>query len=82
MTEDDEFPLVPFLFGSDGENLYDSSAIGEWLDQRSAAPTPLIPADPNLAFVVKLLDEFADEWMLYLVHYSRWKVSAHDNNAG
>lgn len=82
MTEDDEFPLVPFLFGPNGENLYDSSAIGEWLDQRSAAPTPLIPADPALRFVVKLLDEFADEWMLYLVHHFRWKVSATDNNAG
>lgn len=82
MTEDDEFPLVPFLFGPDGENLYDSSAIGEWLDQRSAAPTRLIPQDPALRFVVKLLDEFADEWMLYLVHHYRWKVSAADNNAG
>lgn len=82
MTEEDEFPLVPFLFGPDGENLYDSSAIGEWLDQRSPAPTPLIPADPALRFTVKLLDEFADEWMLYLVHHYRWKVSAQDNNAG
>ncbi len=82
MTEDDEFPLVPFLFGPDGENLYDSSAVGEWLDQRSAASTSLIPADPALRFTVKLLDEFADEWMLYLVHHYRWKVSAQDNNAG
>jgi hypothetical protein len=32
MTGLDEFPLVPFLLGPDGENLYDSSAIGEWLD--------------------------------------------------
>src|SRR5262249_23195280 len=37
-TADDEFPLVPFLFGPGGENLYDSSAIGEWLDLRTAAP--------------------------------------------
>lgn len=82
MTEDDEFPLVPFLFGPDGENLYDSSAVGEWLDQRGGAPTRLIPEEPALRFVVKLLDEFADEWMLYLVHHYRWKVSATDNNAG
>jgi glutathione S-transferase len=31
---------------------------------------------------VRLLDEFADEWMLYLVHHFRWKVSAADNTAG
>ncbi len=32
-TELDEFPMVPFLFGPGGENLYDSSAIAEWLDR-------------------------------------------------
>lgn len=80
-TDEDEFPLVPFLFGPAGENLYDSTAIGEWLDQRIAAPR-LIPADPALDFCVRLLDEFADEWMLYLVHHYRWKVSAADNTAG
>src|SRR5690349_20597465 len=81
-TEDDEYPLVPFLFGPEGENLYDSTAIGEWLDTRFPSDVPLIPPDPALAFVVRLLDEFADEWMLYLVHHFRWKVSAADNNAG
>lgn len=80
-TEDDEFPLVPFLFGPGGENLYDSSAIGEWLDRRFPE-TALIPPDPALNFCVRLLDEFADEWMLYLVHHGRWKMSAADNNAG
>jgi len=82
MTGDDEFPLVPFLFGPAGENLYDSSAIGAWLDARCGSPGSLIPADPALRFLVQLLDEFADEWMLYLVHHFRWKVSAADNDAG
>jgi glutathione S-transferase len=80
-TDEDEFPLVPFLFGPQGENLYDSSAIGEWLDQRAAAPA-LMPRDAALAFCTRLLDEFADEWMLYLVHHGRWKISAADNDAG
>jgi glutathione S-transferase len=80
-TGEDEFPLVPFLFGPQGENLYDSTAIGEWLDQHFAR-LALIPLDPALDFCVRLLDEFADEWMLYLVHHYRWKVSAADNTAG
>ena len=80
-TDEDEFPLVPFLFGPQGENLYDSTAIAEWLDQHFAS-LALIPPDPALAFCVRLLDEFADEWMLYLVHHYRWKVSAADNTAG
>lgn len=80
-TSEDEFPLVPFLFGPSGENLYDSTAIGEWLDQHFAK-LALLPKDPALDFCVRLLDEFADEWMLYIVHHYRWKVSAADNTAG
>jgi glutathione S-transferase len=80
-TDEDEFPLVPFLFGPNGENLYDSTAIADWLD-RHFANLALVPPDPALAFCVRLLDEFADEWMLYLVHHGRWKLSAADNDAG
>ncbi len=80
-THEDEFPLVPFLFGPRGENLYDSTAIGEWLDQHFAK-LALLPKDPALGFCVRLLDEFSDEWMLYIVHHYRWKVSAADNTAG
>ncbi len=82
----DEFPLVPYLFGPAGENLYESSAIAEWLDTRAPAPRPrgeLIPRDdPAAAFVVHLIDEYADEFGLYLIHHQRWKVSARDNRAG
>lgn len=83
----DEFPLVPFLFGPDGENLYDSSAIGTWLDARCRPPnqrvTPLLPVDdPALRFSVRLVDEALDEVGLYLVHHNRWVVAARDNGAG
>lgn len=86
MTELDEFPLVPFLFGPDGENLYDSSAIAEWLDTRAVPPGPRhspIPVDdPAATFVAHLIDEYADEFGLYMAHHLRWKVSAADNDAG
>lgn len=82
----DEYPLVPFLFGPAGENLYDSSAIGAWLACR---PTPggretpsLLPHDPALRFAVRLVDEALDEVGLYLVHHNRWVVAARDNGAG
>lgn len=80
----DELPLVPFLFGPAGENLYDSTAIGLWLDAGGATRTaPLVPAaDPALAFAVRLVDEALDEVGLYLVHHQRWVVSARDNDAG
>lgn len=82
----DEFPLVPYLFGPNGENLYDSSAIAEWLDQHAPLPfqrPKLIPAENEAAqFLCHLIDEFADEFVLYLVHHNRWQQSAKNNNAG
>lgn len=81
MTAEDEFPLVPFLFGPDGENLYDSTAIAEWFDQRTGASRRLLPDDSVAHFVAALIDDYADEFGLYMVHHNRWKVSALDNDA-
>ena len=86
MTDLDEFPQVPFLFGPNGENLYDSSAIGVWLDRHAPLEnrgSKVFPEeDPAISFVIRLIDEYADEYGLYMVHHFRWKVSAADNNAG
>ncbi len=81
-TELDEFPAVPFLFGPGGENLYDSSAVGAWLDRERPGDSPLLPTqDPALHFALRLVDEALDELGLYLVHHNRWVVSARDNVA-
>jgi len=86
MSELDEFPLVPFLFGPNGENLYDSSAIGVWLDREAPLENRFArfypEDDPALDFTNWLIDEYADEYGLYIVHHFRWKVSARDNVAG
>lgn len=82
LSEDDEYPLVPYLFGPGGENLYDSSAIAEWLDRDLPAAQKLIPVEPLAAFVTRLIDDYADEFLLYVVHHQRWVVSARDNDAG
>ncbi len=83
MTELDEFPQVPFVFGPGGENLYDSSAIGVWLDGLPSDVAPLLPADdPALELALRLVDEALDEVGLYLVHHNRWVLAARDNDAG
>lgn len=87
MSQQDEFPLVPFLFGPDGEALYDSTAIAHWLEQENinTSNKTLFPAratDAKLDFLQHLIDEFFDDWGLYLVHHNRWKVACLDNNAG
>lgn len=84
---DAEFPAVPYLFGPAGESLYDSSAIGVWLDRagspRAVGVTDLLPGDdPALRLAIRLVDEYLDEFGLYLVHHNRWVVSARDNDAG
>lgn len=85
MTAEDEFPLVPFLFGPNGENLYDSTAIGHWLDEQSPvrdrADGLVARAPEPVRAAIELIDEYADEWGLYLVHHHRWVVSARTCNA-
>ena len=79
----DEYPLVPYLFTADGAIHHDSSGIAGWLDAEPPADAePLIPREPLLAFVCKLIEEALDEVGLYLVHHHRWVVSRGDNDAG
>ncbi|MDP3857011.1 MAG: glutathione S-transferase C-terminal domain-containing protein [Stagnimonas sp.] len=79
----DEYPLVPYLFTADGAIHYDSSGIAGWLDAEPPGDAePLIPREPALAFVCKLIEEALDEVGLYLVHHHRWVVSRGDNDAG
>ena len=85
MDEDDEFPLVPYVFNSKGENFYDSSAIAQWVEQHQLGnhqSSLYCPEDPGLDFIIRLVDEYADDFGLYMAHHHRWKVSAVDNNAG
>jgi glutathione S-transferase len=79
----DEYPSMPF-FSEDGEGFhYDSSALGHWLDDRSAADQlPLFPAEPPLRFIAQLIDEAFDEYGLYMVHHMRWVGSATDTAMG
>ncbi|MCC6849829.1 MAG: glutathione S-transferase [Deltaproteobacteria bacterium] len=79
----DEYPLVPFLVVDDRRVLYDSSALAQWIDDRLPAPHGrLVPTDPAVAFVARLVDEALDELGLYLAHHNRWVLSATTNDAG
>lgn len=82
LTPEDELPLVPYVFGPAGENLYDSTAIAHWLDLALEGHRKLVPGDPAAAFIAQLVDDYADELLLYVVHHNRWVLSAADNDAG
>ncbi|MBI4510832.1 MAG: glutathione S-transferase family protein [Deltaproteobacteria bacterium] len=78
----DEYPLVPYLVEDDRRVLYDSSAIGRWIDATFKGLPLLFPSDPATSFVAQLIDEAFDEFGLYMLHHNRWVVSASDNDAG
>jgi glutathione S-transferase len=78
----DEYPLVPFVVEDRTRVLYDSSAIGVWLDETQRPPTKLLPEHPETRWAARLIDEAFDEFGLYMLHHNRWVVSACENDAG
>lgn len=78
----DEYPLVPYVIDGAGRVLYDSSAVGRWLDVTAAGAPPLFPEPRALRFAAILVDEAFDELGLYVLHHNRWVVSGADNDAG
>jgi glutathione S-transferase len=79
----DEYPAVPFYTQDRRQFHYDSSSLARHLDARRALQSPpLIPQDPQLAFICQLLDEAFDEFGLYMVHHMRWVGSARTTPMG
>ncbi len=66
-----KLPLIPAVETPEGEGLQDSTPILEALEARFPEPS-IHPADPALAFVSALVEEFGDEWgNKWMFHY-RW----------
>jgi len=79
----DEYPAVPFYTEDGTQFFYDSSGLALHLDQHAQRhESPLVPTDPALAFVSRLIDEAFDEFGLYMVHHNRWVTSAKTNKMG
>ncbi|MEM8661939.1 MAG: glutathione S-transferase C-terminal domain-containing protein, partial [Pseudomonadota bacterium] len=75
----DEYPAVPF-YSFDGKAIfYDSSGLAQHLDALRLSHLPLLPDDPAIQFLCRLIDEAFDEFGLYMVHHNRWVTSASTN---
>ena len=75
--------LPTFLFeeGGDTQAVCDSTPIIRRLEEAYPGRS-VIPADPALAFIDYLLEDFGDEWCTkYMFHY-RWYFEADADNAG
>ena len=67
-----KLPLVPLVVTPDGEGVQDSTPILERFEASYREPS-VVPADPALAFVSALLEEYGDEWgNKWMFHY-RWR---------
>lgn len=67
-----KLPLVPLVVTPEGEGVQDSTPILERFEASTPEPST-IPADPALAFISALLEEYGDEWgNKWMFHY-RWR---------
>lgn len=62
---------MPAVQLPDGRWMTDTSPIIEWLESEFPDP-PIIPADPALAFICHLIEDYADEWLWRPAMYYRW----------
>jgi len=66
-----KLPIVPTVATPDDEGEQDSTPILERAEARFPEPS-MHPADPTLAFLSALLEEFGDEWGNKLMFHHRW----------
>lgn len=66
-----KLPLVPLVVTPEGEGVQDSTPILERFEATTRPST--IPADPALAFLSALLEEYGDEWSNKWMFHYRWR---------
>ncbi len=68
-----KLPLIPVVATPEDEGLQDSTPILDAIEVRHPEPS-IHPADPALAFLSALLEEFGDEWgNKWMFHYRWWR---------
>lgn len=65
------FPTLPVLVTASGFAVHDTTPMMEALEADSPEPSAL-PSDPALAFLVSVLEEYADSWLSKTVYHYRW----------
>lgn len=65
------FPTLPVLVTASGFAVHDTTPMMEALEADSPEPSAM-PADPTLAFLVCVLEEYADAWLAKTVFHYRW----------
>jgi glutathione S-transferase len=69
---------VPAIELSDGRFMTDTTPMIAWLEGRHPEP-PVIPLDPLQAFVSRLLEDYAEEWLWRPAMHYRWSYPGDRN---
>ncbi len=64
-------PIMPIVLTPDDRVMQDTTPIMEWFE-KEYSEKPAIPEDPRLAWLMWLLEEFSDEYLLRLTMRKRW----------
>ncbi len=62
---------VPAVRTADNQWLFDSTPTILWFEEHYTA-APVLPPDPALAFLVRLIEDYADEWLWRPAMWWRW----------
>ncbi|MGB5811425.1 MAG: glutathione S-transferase family protein [Polyangiales bacterium] len=62
---------VPVIRLGDGRWLKDTTPMIDWFEAQRPRP-PVVPTDPALRFLSKLVEDYADEWCWRAALYWRW----------
>lgn len=62
---------MPAIEMANGQWLYDTTPMMQWLEQRHPEQT-VLPPNPALRFVALLLEDYADEWLWRPAMWWRW----------
>jgi glutathione S-transferase len=75
-----KLPLIPLVVSPDDTAMQDSTPIIETMERRVPEPA-LQPADPTLAFLSALIEEYGDEWGNKPMFHYRWFYEADAESA-
>lgn len=76
-------PLIPALYLPSGDG-WEALSDSTFQIQRLEAEFPersVVPADPALAFLDLLIEDYADEWVTKMMYHYRWAIPENAENA-
>lgn len=63
---------MPVVRTADGTWLQDTTPMIDWFEEQHPELVPILPPDPVVGFLCRLLEDYGDEWLWRSAIYYRW----------